>query len=170
MASAIAGDRAELKASIAEVLKQFGGTNLPPTAANNVSWYCSLAPPEGTDRQAAVRLAELAVGESTGTTRASYLNTLALALYRAGRYEEAARIEKEGVALIGGTPTSEDASVLALVHHRLGHRDEALRWLASPTRPFNGTYWTDQTGHLLRREAEAAILWDPVFPADPWAR
>jgi hypothetical protein len=96
---------------------------------------------------------------------------LAWALYRAGRYEEAIRRLREG----GGGLA--DLAYLAMAHHRLGHRDEALRSLDElrglwkdqlPTDP--EVFWYVLAVRLLRSEAEAVILHDPVFPDDPFAR
>jgi hypothetical protein len=68
-----------------------------------------------------------------------------------------------------------------MAHHRLGHAeparallDEVERWLkgvetAKTQLAFrNTTDWLPL--QLLRREAEALIRYDPVFPADPFAR
>ena len=63
---------------------------------------------------------------------------------------------------------------LTLAHGRLGHRAEARRWLdrlrehqpsADPVQ-----FWDELEIRVLRNEAEAVILYDPVFPDDPFAR
>jgi hypothetical protein len=58
--------------------------------------------------------------------------------------------------------------------HRLGHRDEARRYLELlRSRPWStnpGEFWNHLEIHLLRSEAEATIVYDPIFPADPFAR
>jgi hypothetical protein len=59
-----------------------------------------------------------------------------------------------------------------MAHHRLGHRDEALRQLerlrnyhpsSDPTQAHNK--WEIR---LLRSEAEALVLYGPAFPEDPF--
>jgi tetratricopeptide (TPR) repeat protein len=102
------------------------------------------------------------------------LNTLGAALYRAGRFDEAIRRLEEGIQIRGGGPGDPtDWSLLAMAHHRLGHRDLARRWLErmgdyqpseSPSR-----FTRELEIRLLRSEAEAVVLFDPVFPADPFA-
>ena len=66
-----------------------------------------------------------------------------------------------------------DWAFLAMAHDRLGHHAEARRWLerlrnhqpsVDPTE-----FWREVLIRLLRSEAEAVILYDPVFPADPFA-
>ena len=62
---------------------------------------------------------------------------------------------------------------LAMAHHRLGHHDEARRWLdrfrdRSPNLD-PAEFWAELEIRLLRTEAEAVVLWDPIFPADPFA-
>jgi hypothetical protein len=61
-----------------------------------------------------------------------------------------------------------------MAHHRLGHRDEARRWLDrfrhhQPSADVI-QFWSEVEIRLLRSEAEAVVLYDPVFPADPFAR
>jgi hypothetical protein len=60
-----------------------------------------------------------------------------------------------------------------MAHHRLGHRAEAERLLdrlrnhqssADPAK-----FWIELEIRLLRGEAEAVILYDQIFPADPFA-
>jgi hypothetical protein len=61
---------------------------------------------------------------------------------------------------------------LAMAHHRLGHHDEARRWLDRfrNRRPNLDprVFWHELEIRLLRAEAEALILYDPIFPADPF--
>ena len=112
-------------------------------------------------------------------------------LYRAGRYAEAIEKLMQFERGLGGrrrTMTPADVSddglarpVLAMAHHRLGHRDEAHRWLerSRSYRPDDAdaahrandpdVFWEDLEINLLRSEAEAVILYDPVFLADPFA-
>ena len=106
--------------------------------------------------------------------KADYLNTLGAALYRAGRFDEAIRRLEEAIRLRGGDGLPQDWAFLAMAHHRLGHRDEARRWLdrlrdhQPSTDP--DQFWNELEIRLLRSEAEAVILYDPVFPDDPFAR
>ncbi len=62
---------------------------------------------------------------------------------------------------------------MAMAHHRLGHRDEATHWLeqlrnrqpsADPAQ-----FWNELEIRLLRSEAEAVILYDSIFPPDPFS-
>jgi WD40 repeat protein len=161
-----AGDEAGLRRVSSELLERFGQTT-DPIFANRVSWLCSIIPVAGIDRESPVHLAELAVHDAAVGDGYARLNTLGCALYRAGRYQEAIRRLEEGIKAMG-RPIPEDYPLLALAHYRLGHREEALRQLAGPT-PFQGRSWVDQQLRHLRSEAEALILYDPAFPADPFA-
>ena len=64
--------------------------------------------------------------------------------------------------------------LLALGHHRLGHHAESRRWLdrLRDRRPSThpSAFWNELEIRLLRSEAEAVILYDPAFPAEPFAR
>ena len=73
-----------------------------------------------------------------------------------------------------------------MIHSRLGRTSEARRCLQQADRwiieadqapsgaEHEGPRWIDLTEKptilLLRSEAEAVVLYDPVFPADPFAR
>ena len=102
-----------------------------------------------------------------------YLNTLGAALYRAGRFAEAVRRLEEAVQKRNGVSIEADWVFLAMAHQRLGHHDEARRWLdrfrdRSPNLD-PSAFWDELEIRLLRAEAEAVVLWDPIFPADPFA-
>jgi hypothetical protein len=94
------------------------------------------------------------------------------ALYRTGRFEDAARWLKEEHPDVEEDPASWP--FLAMAHHHLGHSDEARHWLeklrgrqpsADPDQ-----FWEELEFRLLRSEAEAVIFYDPVFPTNPFAR
>jgi hypothetical protein len=61
-----------------------------------------------------------------------------------------------------------------MAHYRLGHRDLARPWLERLA-DYRTSEDPDRFSHdleigLLRSEAEAVVLFDPVFPDDPFAR
>ena len=153
-----------------ELLDRFGRTN-NYNRANQLAWVCSLGPDGAADPQAPIRLAEVAVRNRPNNP--NVLNTLAAALYRAGQYEEAIRQLEEAIRLRGGASIPSDWVFLAMALHRLEHRDEARRWLdrlrnhESSTDP--DKFWNELEIRMLRREAEAVVLYDPIFPADPFA-
>ena len=155
------------------MLDRFGMLTVP-MIANSVAWSSVMAVSEEPNLGETVRLAELAVnGASEVRQKAAYLNTLGAALYRAGRFADAVRRLDEGIRSKSGVSRETDWAFLAMAHHRLGHHEEARRWLGQfrDFRP-KGTpeaFWQDLAIRLLRNEAEAVILWDPIFPADPFA-
>jgi tetratricopeptide (TPR) repeat protein len=172
------GDLAGWRKLIGELLDRFGRTN-DFNRANDLAWACSLGPDGAADPQTPVRLAELAVRNLRSRSGndhpdiPNYLNTLAAALYRAGRYEEAIRRLEQAVQARRGARESDDWAQLAMAHHRLGHHQQARQWLARLREHEPSTdpaqYWPEQEMRLLRREAEAVILYDPIFPADPFS-
>jgi tetratricopeptide (TPR) repeat protein len=121
-----------------------------------------------------VRLAEIGVRGIYAREKPNCLNTLGAALYRAGRYAEAIRRLEEGIRLRGGKSLPADWAFLAMSHHRLGHPDQARRWLdrLREHQPSMAPdqFWDELEVRLLRGEAESVILYDPVFPDDPFAR
>ena len=72
------GDKAGLRRACSELLDRFdASTNF--LTANNVAWYCVVAPDALADREAPVRLAELAVNGASEAEKPVYLNTLGAA-------------------------------------------------------------------------------------------
>ncbi len=141
--------------------------------ANEVAWYCVLAPGAVAEPDVPVRLAELAVKGFSAEQKHTALNTLGAALFRAGRFADAIRRLEEGIKLRNGADEPFGWPFLAMAHHRLGHRDEARGWLdrLRNRRPSTNSnqFWNELEIGLLRSEAEAVILFDPIFPADPFA-
>jgi Flp pilus assembly protein TadD len=162
-----AGDRSGLRQTRSSMLNHFRMTT-DPMVANDVAWASATTTIEEPDLGELVRLAELAVN---GTPEDhNFLTTLGAALYRAGRFAEAVRRLDEGIQKRKGQILSEDLVFLAMAHHRLGHHDEARRWLDQFGR--TNTLAPDSSNleiWLLRAEAESVVLWDPIFPAYPFA-
>jgi tetratricopeptide (TPR) repeat protein len=167
-----AGERELLQRASSKVLDRYGRTTIP-SVANDASWCCSLTPWMDERPEVLVRLAELGAGGATRTEKGRFLSTVGAALYRAGRFEDAIRRLDEGIQLKGGTSEPRDCAFLAMSHHRFGHHDQAHRYLESlrSRQPSTeaGQLWTELEIRLLRNEAEAIILYDPIFPADPFA-
>jgi WD40 repeat protein/serine/threonine protein kinase/tetratricopeptide (TPR) repeat protein len=120
---------------------------------------------------------------------ASYV--LGMALLRTGRLDQALLRFQESLAVQRDWANHGlNAYGLALAHYRLGHSDEARRWLeradswlnnldriyavegpailsGQPQAPVTFEFWV--YAQLVRREAAGPIL-DAIFPADPFAR
>jgi WD40 repeat protein len=169
-----AGDRIGWERAIAGLLDRF---HEPMTSeeSNEVAWQCSLAPYTVADRKSPVRLAESALLrlDRKNPDFSSSLNTLGAALYRAGCFEEAIRRLEEAIQIRGGEHPG-DWPFLAMAHHRLGHGAEARRWLEllltyQPSEDA-AQFGEELLIRLLRSESEAVVLYDPIFPEDPFAR
>ena len=154
------------------MLKQFQDTE-KANDAYWVAWTCLLGPEAAEDYAPVVRLAEQAVEADADSE--VYLKTLGGILYRAGRFEEAVKRLTEADNLIEDPDTESNLSpaytwyFLAMAHHKLGHAEEAKKWLDKATE------WTDKvlaeheegksplswnrrlTLKLLRKEAEDMI-------------
>jgi len=111
-----------------------------------------------------------------------YLHTLGLAYYRAGQFAEAIqRLEESNAGDGDEAGKMQNRLVLAMAHHRLGDAAQSRALLDEVGRWWKGVEVTKTDGavavpvtdwlslQLLRREAEAVILYDPIFPADPFA-
>jgi tetratricopeptide (TPR) repeat protein len=164
-----AGDHNGLRRTRTDMLDRFRLT-INSGVANDAAWACVMAACEEPNLGETVRLAEFAVNKSPSS---NHLKTLGAALYRAGRFAEAVRRLDEGIQKRAGQSGEADCVFLAMAHHRLGHHDEARRWLdrfrdRSPNLD-RSAFWDEFEIRLLRAEAETVVLWDPIFPVDPFA-
>jgi tetratricopeptide (TPR) repeat protein len=168
----VQGNQANLRQDCSDLLARYG-TATDPQTANSVAWSCALGPIGVADREAALRLAEAALAASPPALKPIVMNTLGAALYRTGQFQESLHWLEEGIRKRGGESSPQDWAFLALTHLQLGHRAEALRWL-DRLRTYRqnedlNAFWNELEIRLLRHEAEASILYDPIFPADPFA-
>jgi tetratricopeptide (TPR) repeat protein len=173
LALAAAGDRLGWERAIAGLLDRFPGPipgpmNLWFPDHDIIAFTSALGPYPLPDPEVSARLAEAAIRNADRDSR-----WLVWALYRAGRYDDAIRRLQEGIAQ--GWGGLADHAFLSMAHHRLGHREEALRSLDDLRQdllvpPRSEYFWYVLAVRLLRSEAEAVILYDPVFPDDPFAR
>lgn len=122
------------------------------------------------------RLVELAESALKHEKLPFFLHAAGLAHYRAGQFDKAIEQLEESLKTPSWQSGAGHASELgiALAHHRLGHADEARRWLdkaeqwydkaiqdalASPTGTANLCYWMDWPSFVvLYREAHKQML------------
>ncbi len=105
-----------------------------PRTLNSRAWTDATGPFIQRDPERAVVLAQRAVGLAPDDH--VILNTLGVALYRAGQYAEATSILERSRAAGKGEFEAFDLFFLAMAHHQLGHckegrlcYDQAVRWL-----------------------------------------
>jgi WD40 repeat protein/serine/threonine protein kinase len=156
-----AGERAGVRRACLDLFKRFGNAS-NSLVANRVAWTCVLTPDAVVDREGPLRLAENVLPWLLADSRGEALKTVGAALYRAGRFEEAIGRLNESAAAMGGKWVPKASAFLAMAHHRLGHQDEAKRWLGElasyqPDRRADFS-WDDVEIRILRREAESLIL------------
>ena len=139
------------------ILDRFGKTT-NPVIAERTARACLLIPATGTELEQAAALAERAV--TLGKQHGYYpyfMAAKALAEYRLGRFESA--IEWGGKAEVRGiAPT---LLVLAMAHERLGHKDEARKFLTEALTfyDWNNIEWR-RIILPLRHEAAALLNFD----------
>jgi hypothetical protein len=102
----------------------------------------------------------------------NFLNTLGIAEYRVGLLPKAmTTLQRSNEMQRGKAP--EDLAFLAMIHQRLGHSTEAreiLGRLRDVSRQTSFPHITVENVHALLAEAEAVVLYDPIFPNDPFFR
>jgi len=166
------GDHSAWRKLNADLIERLGNIR-SAEIRSDVARTCVLAPEGTADRELPVRLAELALQEASPASRWSYLITLGAALYRADRFEQAIERLDESLRLRAGADRPDRNAYLAMAHARLGHRTEALRWhdrLRNHQPSIDpADFAFELQVRFQRREAEAVVLYDPIFPADPFA-
>jgi WD40 repeat protein/tetratricopeptide (TPR) repeat protein len=173
----LAGDLPGYRASCAGMLERFKPID-DAIAAYDVAWACSLGAEAVTDLPGLIQ-----VSERSTRLGAGYERRVGAVLFRTGRLEEALqRFEKAHKVF---QPRAWDLLFLAMIHSGQGHDGEARRlldqadqWIIEADKAPSGTEnegprWSSLTEKptilFLRREAEAAILNDSIFPTDPFA-
>jgi serine/threonine protein kinase/WD40 repeat protein/tetratricopeptide (TPR) repeat protein len=183
-----AGNAAEYRKLCATALERFGNTADPGTAWV-LAWACVLAPDAVADPARPLQLAEFAAHpdppRDVHGRKVSRGLVLGAALLRAGKPEAAVQRLTKEVARHTDGPVAW--LLLALAHHRLGHADEARKWLARAVQwtekaprteaaasrasgllPRDQVPWEDRLWiGLLRREAEALIKGPAPDPKRP---
>ncbi|MGE3817820.1 MAG: protein kinase [Isosphaeraceae bacterium] len=131
-----------------------------PRITIDVVLACALAPGVVDDTQGLIRLARRAADGDEGVNRPDALTALGASLYRAGRFQEAARILEDAIVARNGSTTPRDVAFLTMAHHRLGHRAERQIWLSKlktfvPKTVHAFTWRNDVEPLILLREAES---------------
>ena len=176
IARLIAGDLPGYGSACTDMFERFNADD-DPLAANRLAYAGVYASNALTNMPAFIRVCERSVPALAGGER-----VVGAALYRAGRYDQALERFQQSHKVI--QPRAWDWLFLAMIHSRLGHPSEAgefLRranqWIAEAdkapsTTEKTGPSWMNlierPTILILRREAEAVLRFDPVFPADPF--
>jgi WD40 repeat protein len=141
-----------------------------PDRLNDASWAVVRRPDAGAAAyRRALRVAEAAC--RLAPNHGFFLNTLGVAQYRAGKYQEALATLKRSEGLNAQPPLASipaDLAFLALTQYRLGRTEEARAALGRLRAAMAKAQWAnvaDNQGFL--HEIEAIEL-DRVFPAHPF--
>jgi tetratricopeptide (TPR) repeat protein len=138
-----------------------------PEAAHWAAWACVLTPGAAADWARPVGLAQKALAADPRSC--DRLQTLGAVLYRAGRYEQAAKRLAQAEAAFREAKAPRGTVVYcwlfqAMAQHRLGHRDEAKALLGRAAKaidrlpPGGALPWNRRlTLQLLRKEAEQLL-------------
>lgn len=154
------------------MLQRFAETD-NPTNAHWTAWTCVLTPDSVGDWQMPIALAERAAKSDSKAFH--HVDTLGSVLYRAGRFEEAIqrlgeadRLAQDATGRLLSSPVYT-WYFLAMAHHRLGHREEAKKWLDKAVEATRKALSDHEAGkvslvwnrrltlNLFRNEAEALI-------------
>jgi len=170
------GDRAGYRAVCRALLDGHLNAKTPQEAVN-IAKICALGPEATDDLERAVALAQYAVKSSAPAERPAAQCALGAILYRAGCAPDALVQLNESIVANQGPSALRVLLFLGMAHHRLGHTLDARRCLNEASRPVvapraeeRPISWPERLEYqILRREAEALILYDPIFPADPFA-
>jgi eukaryotic-like serine/threonine-protein kinase len=179
----IVGDSEGYRTFVQEMRRREGQTT-NPFVAYVLARSCVQTAEPAVDPEQVIRWAEATLRRGRPPW---HLHVVGAAHYRAGHLEQAIKWLEESNAAFA-TYTSGDnyklqnRLVLAMAHERSGRAAQARAMLAEVHRlcqrieaaktddavPLPTVDWLPL--QVLRREAEAVILYDPIFPADPFAK
>ncbi len=157
-----AGDSAAYRTACKQMLERFSRTK-NPIIAHRVALSCLLIPQADKDEKLVQQLAQQSAAGRPHDVWC--LITLGAALYRAGQFEAAVRQLEltrkrwpedpyKGAGPGGGPVLSW--LVLAMAHHRLGHADQARRWL-------------DKAAQTMDKESAATVIGPLRQESHVWA-
>ena len=178
----IVGDNEGYRAFVQEMRRREGQAS-DPFVAYVLARSCILTTKPLVEPDQVIRWAEAALQDGR---RPWYLHVVGTARYRAGHLDQAIKWLEESNTAWSNFNTNDDDKlqnrlVLAMVHERLGHAAQARNLLTEVQRAWQRILATKTDGavsvqtpdwlplQLLLHEAEALVLYDPVFPADPFA-
>jgi serine/threonine protein kinase/WD40 repeat protein/Flp pilus assembly protein TadD len=142
-------------------------------ALNDRAWELATGLVQGRDPPLAVRLAEFSISLAPGDQRR--INTLGVALYRAGKFNEAVTTLERSLQAGSSRFDGFDLFFLAMAHHRLNRVEQAracleraTTWFEARRKTLNPAYINELTD--FRAEAES-VLRGPTgeIPADVFA-
>jgi serine/threonine protein kinase/WD40 repeat protein/tetratricopeptide (TPR) repeat protein len=129
-----------------------------PEILNDTAWRLLTGPEGARDPKRALELAKKANERKPNTS--AILNTLGVALYQNGQYQEAATALEKGLTLGGGVHDAHTLFPLAMCRARLGDRaaakrcfDQAVKWIEGRSLT---PEWTQELADL-RAEAEQVL-------------
>jgi WD40 repeat protein len=114
-------------------------------ADNNEAWGLAAHPEaKSHNPRRAVELAQQAV--ELAPKEGFYWNTLGVAHYRAGNYQDSIAALEKSRQLNAGQLAALDYLLLAMAHWKLGHKDEALAWRAKAVE------WVQKNRNALKKD------------------
>jgi serine/threonine protein kinase/WD40 repeat protein/tetratricopeptide (TPR) repeat protein len=171
-----AGDAAAYRAACAGIAERLprGDPKVSHHESNSAARANTLGPNATDDwtrtlawtEHALARLAEIekdrpALKELVRKERHRFLNTRGAVLYRAGRFEEAAKVLRESTSLLADGSEFHGWLFLALAEQRLGHADAAMKAAAKARAALAGpkpdSVWERAEMKLLAAELNAAL-------------
>jgi tetratricopeptide (TPR) repeat protein len=178
----IIGDGDGYRAFVHEMRRREGDTS-NPFVAYVLARSCIVAAKPVVESDRVIRWAETALQDGR---RPWCLHVVGAAHYRAGHLDQAIQwIEESNTAWSKFNTNDNDRLqnrvVMAMVRERLGHKAQARALLAEAQRTWQRILAAKTDGavslptpdwlawQLLLSEAEALVLYDPVFPIDPFA-
>jgi serine/threonine protein kinase/Flp pilus assembly protein TadD len=152
------GDREGYAKACTAILKRYS-EQANVTVADLALWTCVLAADAVAVYPRLVQWGEKLVAARPKDFAS--LDTLGIALYRAGRFEDALKRLSEANAVYKPadevrTARGYNLFFLAMVHHRLGHAEEARKWLHRAIEETDGT----QANKPLHKTGDARIAWN----------
>jgi tetratricopeptide (TPR) repeat protein len=155
---ALAGNPEQYKAEVDTSLSGASVAQSSPLEANNIAWGACLLPVAGIDLEKAEQLARVAVEKSDDESKATYMNTLGVVLFRRGAYADAVK-QLEASEKAASDPFNWP--FLAASYAKLGRTAESREWSTRLDK-----YLLESFGQDTTNRHELLLFWDELRGTD----
>ena len=155
---ALAGNPEQYKAEVDTSLSGASVAQSSPLEANNIAWGACLIPVAGIDLKKAEELARVAIEKADADSKATYMNTLGVVLFRRGSYADAAK------QLEASEKAASDAfnwPFLGATYAKMGKTAESREWFTKLDKYLLETFAQDTTNRH-----ELLMFWDELRGTD----
>lgn len=155
---ALAGNPEQYKTEVTTMLSGASVAQSAPLEANNIAWGACLLPVAGIDLDKAEQLARIAVEKSDAESKATYMNTLGVVLFRQGKFADAVK-QLDASEKAASDPFNWP--FLGAAYAKLGKTAESREWFTRLDK-----YLLESFGQDTTNRHELLMFWNELRGTD----